>query len=286
MKFWKSFSFFFIYPFSMLVLGFLGGVFFMDTFYPASLDRFYEGLADALASDGRQAAWEAGTAYGNPTVDGEGTDGTSLAGAWTEEGLMDGAYQEADTQGMASAGKLPTDQASTGLAKEGQDGAGAQDMGEDSQEVLAYPEKLNADTAYVLEETDLIRDSVVETTWKLPAKYIGMDREEFLDAMDSYEASPPLSELERGFVGLEVLSFSKDRVVVQMNYEYVQPSSSFFLVVEDNYVVVYLEDRETVYMYTDILLTDLPDGVQQDVINWLYMPDEESLYNFLESYSS
>ena len=147
-------------------------------------------------------------------------------------------------------------------------------------------ERLDADTAYVLEETDLRNQSVVETTWRLPEKYIGMNREEFLTAMDTYELAPPLSELERGFVSLEVLSFSREKVVVQMNYDYVQPGSDFFLAVEDNYVVVYLEDKTTVYMNTDILLTELPDEVQQDVINWMYIPDEKSLYNFLESYSS
>ena len=71
-----------------------------------------------------------------------------------------------------------------------------------------------------------------------------------------------------------------------MNYEYTLPSSSFYLMVENNYVVVYLDDRQTVYMDTDILLTDLPSDVQQDIINVMFIPNEESLYNFLETYSS
>ena len=56
--------------------------------------------------------------------------------------------------------------------------------------------------------------------------------------------------------------------------------------VVDNYVVVYLEDRETVYMDTDILLTELPEELQQEIIQVMFIPDEESLYNFLENYSS
>ena len=69
----------------------------------------------------------------------------------------------------------------------------------------------------MLEETDILHHTVVETTQRLPDKYVGMNREEFLQAMDLYEAFPPLSEMERGFVNLEVLSFSRERVVVQMN---------------------------------------------------------------------
>jgi len=153
-------------------------------------------------------------------------------------------------------------------------------------EAASIDTKINADTKYVLEETDIYQNTIVETVWKIPEKYIGMTREEFLDAMDQYELSPPLTELERGFVSLEVLSFSQEQVVIQMNYAYTQPSSSFYLMVVDNYLVVYLEDKETVYMYTDILLTELPDNIQQDIINVMFVDDEESLYNFLEAYSS
>lgn len=47
----------------------------------------------------------------------------------------------------------------------------------------------------------------MESVGKVPQAYLGMNREEFVAAMERYEASPPLSELERGFTGLEVLSF-------------------------------------------------------------------------------
>lgn len=71
----------------------------------------------------------------------------------------------------------------------------------------ASGETLCADTEYVLEEADIVRGTTVETSWKIPHKYIGMNRENFLETMELYAAHPPLSEIERGFVGLEVLSF-------------------------------------------------------------------------------
>lgn len=156
----------------------------------------------------------------------------------------------------------------------------------EADEVIRRPETLNADTAYVLEETDLRDESVVETVWKLPAKYIGMDREAFVEAMELYEASPPLEELERGFLNLEVLSFSEERVVVKMNYNYVPEENGYYLKVEDNYIVVYLEDMSTVYMDTEICLKELPEHLQQDIIHIKFIPDEQKLYDFLENYSS
>ncbi len=174
----------------------------------------------------------------------------------------------------------------TPIIKESQAADNNEKESENLLDVIAVSEKLNADTKYVLEETDMYNKSVVEIVTKVPPKYLGMNREQFVEAMGEYEAFPPLSELERGFVDLEVLSFSSEKVVIQMNYEYTQPSESFYLMVENNFIVVYLDDKETVYMYTDILLTELPDRIQQDVINVMFIPDEENLYDFLETYSS
>jgi nuclear transport factor 2 (NTF2) superfamily protein len=159
-----------------------------------------------------------------------------------------------------------------------------------SQEYTAVSEvkeTLNADTKYVLEEMDLINGTVVETVWNVPDKYLGMDREQFTEALAIYEKNPPLSETERGFVGLQILSFSQDRVVVRMDYEYVQPDEGgFFLAVYDNEVIVYLSDCKTVYMNTGVSLDRLPEDIQTKIVQMMWMPDEESLYGFLEAYSS
>lgn len=154
------------------------------------------------------------------------------------------------------------------------------------QNVAAIEETLNADTEYVVQEKDLLKDTMVETVLQIPGKYIGMNRELFLESMEEYKANPPLSEKERGFVGLEVVSFSPQRVVVQMNYEYVQPSESFYIAVQNNEVVVLLEDRKTVFIYTGIPLDQFPELVQMKIIQMYWIENEESLYNFLENYSS
>ncbi len=153
-------------------------------------------------------------------------------------------------------------------------------------EAAVIPETLSIETEYVLEEKDVYGDTVVETTGRLPAKYVGMNREQFIEAMEEYEAFPPLSERQRGFVGLEVRSFSRARVVVQMNYQFVLPTSSFYLAAFDNEVVVLLEDRETIYIETNIRLEKLPEEQQQEIINMMWIENEEALYDFLEAHSS
>lgn len=152
--------------------------------------------------------------------------------------------------------------------------------------VSRQSDRINADTEYILEEVDLVGGSTVETKWSIPEKYIGMNRETFLVAMESYEANPPLSELERGFESLEVLAFSAEQVRVQMNYRYVEPGTSFYLMVYDGKVVVYQEDMHTVYLYTDISVQALPESLQQKIIQGMFLEDEENLYDFLENYTT
>lgn len=145
---------------------------------------------------------------------------------------------------------------------------------------------ISANTQYIIEEVDLKRNISVETKWKVPDKYIGMDRQQFVKEMELYQQSPSLKDQELGFVSVEVASFSKERVVVRKSYIFKEVSTSFYLVNEKNYVVVYCDDLKTIYMNTNITLDSLPDELKQEIIQNKYVATEEELYNFLESYSS
>lgn len=246
MKFVKAISFFVIYPAVMLGIGFLAGVETAHFFYPGDQSFPMKEQTD-----------EKWLIAGEKQTEREGTSRIH------EEVKFDDPENGAAGTDKSDGSKV-----------------------ENFREVSSSSETLCADTKYILEETDMLSGTVVETVWKLPNKYIGMNREEFIEAMDVYETFPPLSEMERGFVNLEVLSFSRERVVVQMNYQYVQPSTSFYLAVRDNEVVVYLEDMETVYINTGIKLETLPETVQMQIIQMLWIADEEELYDFLETYSS
>ena len=60
----------------------------------------------------------------------------------------------------------------------------------------------------------------------------------------------------------------------------------FFLMEVNGYVTVYMSDRETVYEYTDIPVSELPYLLQNEIKNGKYMESIEALYGFLENYSS
>ena len=60
----------------------------------------------------------------------------------------------------------------------------------------------------------------------------------------------------------------------------------YYLKELNGYVVVYLSDKKTVYEYTDISLEYLPENPQKEIQNGKYIETSESLYGFLENYSS
>lgn len=144
---------------------------------------------------------------------------------------------------------------------------------------------VTADTLYLVELVDLNQGTVTESQETVPVMYIGLNREELLEAISAYDKNPPLTELEKGFETIELTSFSKDRVVVCKYYKEKEPEG-FYLMVADHFIVVYEEDRSTIYMNTDILLDLLPDSLQREIMEGKYVASEEELYLFLESYSS
>lgn len=155
-----------------------------------------------------------------------------------------------------------------------------------SVSVSGQKKELTADTEYIIEEYDMKTDAITEVTEKIPAQYIGMDRDAFIEAMSDYELSPAITDLEKGFLSLEVISFSPEKVIVRKSYQTAVQSNQFCLVAEQNYVVVYYGDLNTLFMYTDIKLDSLPKELQEEIIRVKYITGEGDLYNFLESYSS
>ena len=159
---------------------------------------------------------------------------------------------------------------------------------EENAEQVAAKEKqiLTSDTQYVIIETDLLQGSSVETIDNIPEQYIGMDRDKFVEAMQGYEQNPPLVELNKGFVSVEVSSFSNQKVVIKKNYSFEEDIQHFYLTVRDNLIVVMCEDLQTVYMNTTIFLNTLPERIQSEIMLNKYIENEKELYDFLETYSS
>lgn len=145
---------------------------------------------------------------------------------------------------------------------------------------------VTANTQYILQEYNVRSAETQEKEVSAPDKFIGLDREKLVEEIESYNQNPSLTDLEKGFTYMELISFSGKKVVVRKSYEPEEENKGFFLLNEDHYVVVYDQELTEVYMDTDILVKDLPQALQEEIINMKFVEDEGELYNFLESYSS
>ena len=126
--------------------------------------------------------------------------------------------------------------------------------------------------------------SMMESKEKTPDKYIGLSRERLEEEIKEYGESPSLPDLEKGFQNIELVSFSPTKVVVRKYYE--KEEEGYFLVNENNTVVVYDKSLSHVYMDTGIKTDELPWNVQSEIMCMKYIETEGELYHFLESYSS
>ena len=63
-------------------------------------------------------------------------------------------------------------------------------------------------------------------------------------------------------------------------------ATKFFVAVYQNRIIVYLEDKKTVYEYTNIDTKELPLELRSKLSDGFFLNGEEELYHFLESYSS
>lgn len=154
------------------------------------------------------------------------------------------------------------------------------------QTVDAREAATTCDTKYIIEEYDNDTKEIETIEQTIPAQYTGMTREILEKEIAQYEKAPSLSDLEKGFTSAQLMSFSKEQVVIRKVYYSGVSKEKFYIVAENNYITVYYADLNTIYLYTDILLEHLPEEVQQEIMDYKYVESEAELYNFLESYSS
>lgn len=60
----------------------------------------------------------------------------------------------------------------------------------------------------------------------------------------------------------------------------------YYLADLNGYVVVYQNDQKTVYEYTSIRISDLPEDLRSEIQKGKVLEGTEKLYGFLENYTS
>lgn len=129
-------------------------------------------------------------------------------------------------------------------------------------------------------------DTFTEERIDVPVWMLEMSRDELVAYLVEYTKNPGSQDKAKGLVAYELLSFSGDKVVLRKTYETPQLPEIYYGYVENGYITIYLEDKETVYDYTNIKLKVLPYDLQQQMITGKKFNGLLELYEFLETYSS
>lgn len=151
----------------------------------------------------------------------------------------------------------------------------------------AYSEiKISNITVIKLQVYDLNNDTFEEEKINTPVDFLGMERSDLIEYMQEYLESPDKEDILRGLKAFELVKFSSEEVVIRKTYKMEEKKEGYYAVIENGYVTIYLEDRSTIYDYTDIDVKGLPDYIVRNLIDGMRFDGIRELYEFLETYSS
>ena len=146
--------------------------------------------------------------------------------------------------------------------------------------------RTNTSMKYIVEVYEGVTGVITREESTIPAEIAGKTRKEleqyFADYNEAHEGETNKEIPQQK----ELISFSKDQIVVRENYLVDEEERSFFLKAEEGQVVVYHEDQKTPYEYTGIPVDSLPEEEKKKLEQGFFVKDEEELYSMLENLSS
>lgn len=146
--------------------------------------------------------------------------------------------------------------------------------------------RLTPETIYILETYQASEDRVSKKTKTLPAMMAGKNRNELEQLIQDYVTNPPLKESLNGLTDMEIISFAKEKLIVRKTYQDLAKENRFYLTFRKDEVVVYYNDKKTIFQYTGIVKDSLLQEECDKLQIGYYVKDEEQLYGILECYSS
>lgn len=118
------------------------------------------------------------------------------------------------------------------------------------------------------------------------ADVVGLSRLELMIYANEYKTQASQEEINQGLERMVVQSFSSDSVTLVKYYGEPVEEPGYWIAVKDNVVIVYTEDKSEVFEFTNIELWQLPQDVQYDLADGIYVENERELFDFLQTYSS
>ncbi|MDO5156360.1 MAG: hypothetical protein Q4D51_10390 [Eubacteriales bacterium] len=133
---------------------------------------------------------------------------------------------------------------------------------------------------YYPEENRLLREDIEE----IP-DLLGCNKEGVEKYLKRYMSTLSKEEKENGLVSFSLTGYRNKQITLRKTYRK-NVKKGYYAKSFNGNIVILNSDEKTVYDYTPIMLNHLPKDLQEKVQHGYYLESEESLYNFLENYSS
>lgn len=128
--------------------------------------------------------------------------------------------------------------------------------------------------------------TMTEEEGYVTSEMVALKRADILLYLEDYMEHLPEEEEEKGLEAYSLTYFSTDKIIFQKTYNPKKASYMYYIVVENNIVVVYYTDWKTVFEYTGIDARGLSMEEQKKLSNGIKVKDNAELYSILEDYSS
>ncbi len=152
--------------------------------------------------------------------------------------------------------------------------------------VLQGSDKVTRDTNIIIESYDKNGVLLNRQEKEADAELIGNNRLDMLVYANGYREQAPAKEQAEGLERMVLISFSPESVTLAKYYGEPEKEQGYVIGVRDNAVIVYYADRTQVYEYTNIELWSLPERIQSELVEGIYVKNEKELFDFLQTYSS
>ena len=130
-----------------------------------------------------------------------------------------------------------------------------------------------------------INGSIKTTDATLPSEMVGIDRNALNTLLDrELQEQDEVNQLKRLYE-YRILRFSSSEIVIERIYQS-EKADYFYLGIVDDCVVVFCEDKETIYLNTGIPAQELPDAICMEIQQFKLIQSIEELFDFLEAYTS
>ncbi len=146
--------------------------------------------------------------------------------------------------------------------------------------------RISAATKYVVESYDGTTGVVTNEERPVPAELAGMTRQELEEYVRDYNESVDVERAKEEPDQMEVVSFSKEKLVLREIYQGEEEETGFYLKIDGGEVVIYHNDQVTPYENTGILAEIIPEEERKQLEEGYYVANEKELYSILENLSS